>query len=618
MIGKRYPFNKMQEELIRRQVLRLKVVLYICLCLFISMGVDIALADAPSGANPGGAPGYPFNAPDEAFEESGIFGPGCSSNYDNSACPYIRWWNCGGATCVAVQPSAFGFARVELGANDKLRMTGGGAVARYSAGVWSVVGYTSTDAELSAGCNNVGVTYDMYTPDVGSYQSNYGTGQGCRTLPPDTMTLYTAGNFVWVPPPTPPGSTMSMDGPIAGAVGESIRFRATWGNLPFSPYFVYFSTTTGSSAKLIPYSYNFPLNSSGSYNISYTFNQPGVYQATAYVGNRNCTTTADGFPSGSGCEYAYASKGIIIIKNVPEAVTGGVWGNGGAIPANFIIDGATATGAFLQSDKGFYTTQDVVYLRYAYRTNEFVPASMAFFPNGTGSALTYSTTEINEFDEGEYNYFSHQYTAPGRYQPVIQIRSSSYNPSSPSTFLNIFLGGGEVANPYYSIYVRQPQTVYGPMGSGDSLLGIDFTSTGSTSLDVTPSFDGGIFGLDVFQNFQGFGETGNEMIDALNGPLKLVIDAIKYIGELLNQVLSFSAFYSDITFPFNQEQGAVLTVPTTMAHRSMTSLSTSPTFTVQYSTRPSSNLITVILQTIVPLGIFAFILDKLGHFISHQ
>jgi len=129
---------------------------------------------------------------------------------------------------------------------------------------------------------------------------------------------------------------------------------------------------------------------------------------------------------------------------------------GGGSATYWTATGATSPAgyAFWASDTGLARYQPVTLTWQWKGAIGFTVGSVYVYPDLTAYPTTVfrstgSTVTSSDVD----HHMTISYNAAGQYQPVVELRSTSYSAGNPATFTRFYLGGGLTSDSNYAIYV---------------------------------------------------------------------------------------------------------------------------------------------------------------------
>ncbi len=265
--------------------------------------------------------------------------------------------------------------------------------------------------------------------------------------------------------------------------------------------------------------------------------------------------------------YRGRSRSLIVVgeefSEIPYTST--PWTGGGK---SIDFDSSTGSGAYFYTNKTSYMRDEPVLLRYYFQVG-FTPSVVKIYrdinqyPTGvftlTGAYVTNST---------EHNY-KFYYTAQGKYYPMIEVRSASYDANDPSTYRRIWFGGGQSKD--VSKYLTITNELFGN------------TTWGGTPDTSWFNNTDGIFGLSPATFNISFGNSTNPLLQGLSEILGKVIQAGLYILQYAYGILKNApifSFLADVIHPVN---GSKIYFPGGLFGYTFTVAPTTPYQTIQYA-----------------------------------
>jgi hypothetical protein len=263
------------------------------------------------------------------------------------------------------------------------------------------------------------------------------------------------------------------------------------------------------------------------------------------------------------------------------------WPNGGASP-NF----GAGTGAYFAGSTHVLARGEPFHLKYNYNV-DFTPCSIVLFKDKTAFPNEYRTLSGAYLTQGVNHYVDIEYSVPGEYNPLIEVRSCSYNPSDASTFADLYLGGTDAKIPENIVQVT----------------GEVYQSGGLAALTVSGSALG-IFGLNPQTFAISLPPSAPMALRAGVAALNIILQAFLYLASYVFLLLAQLPFLSFVTNIVNPVPGTVLTTPATFFGQSMTgAIVSGQTFTITYAD-PSQNSLLHALQFILAGGVIVYAIKK--------
>lgn len=195
----------------------------------------------------------------------------------------------------------------------------------------------------------------------------------------------------------------------------------------------------------------------------------------------------------------------------------GTWENGG----NSTDWNGTGSGAQFFTDKKQYLRQEAVRMLFTYNV-QFTVGAVTLYPDPDQlPSLSFEMTGALLIPGRPHNY-SFIYEDQGFYYPKFRVKSVSYNPSDPSTYRDVWLGGNEVRDQGTFVTVTS-----GIFGSLQFVPGVR-----NESGDLI-----GAFGLPASALMINFPPTDNIFLQFIEDAVNHVISALWYIVSFAFSVL---------------------------------------------------------------------------------
>ncbi len=299
---------------------------------------------------------------------------------------------------------------------------------------------------------------------------------------------------------------------------------------------------------------------SGSYTFTHTAEELGAnffpyIQVTCASGTGSTIYNGDTL-------YKTRAQPLVIVSTTFNRYWTTTWTGGGKGPD---YSAASGSGAYLFTDKTQYSRNEPVLTKFYYDT-QFTPSKILIYPNMlTSTPITLTGAIIT--NKTEHNY-TLTYATAGQNYPVIEVRSSSYNPSTPSTYRDIWLGGGQIQDP--SQYITITNDVFQ-----------------TTNFSITNTE--GIFGLDPSTFAISLPTGSNQFLQDVAGGLSQLIRAGLYVLDFVFTILKNSPIFSTFTDVIHPINGSSYIFPTTLFGYTIPYRPADLTYTVNYASPTSGS-----------------------------
>jgi len=251
----------------------------------------------------------------------------------------------------------------------------------------------------------------------------------------------------------------------------------------------------------------------------------------------------------------------------------------------------SGTGYALQSDKQLYNVYEPVSLQWIFNV-PFTVGKVVFYKDpallsGSGDIISFTST--SDIAQNTQHFYQTQYSQAGHYNPKVRIESNAYNPSTPSTYRDVYIGGLNTINASYTITIVQ---------TSPFLLG----GTGVNIFNLA----GGLFTIALPQNAP---VALQAVVSILNTLIQIVVFLASWAFSILSNAPVFN-FFTNILIP---PAGTVVTFPTLLFNQDLTKfIGTLPRQeTISYA--DANVQYTTLLEAIIGIGLFVHIFKKFFH-----